>query len=215
MSGMAKPAEDFWLAGSNEKTLNAYRLRAQNYVERTTPEISGAARVFLDDACRGLPRDARCLEIGAAFGRDAEFLRAKGFAVECVDAVEAFVEILRAKNFDAKLFNLLTDQFSRQYDLIYANAVLLHFTVDEFALALAKCRRALEPGGRFAFSLKAGEGEIWSDAKLDAPRFFRLWRGDQLPQFLRSAGFGDWDIVEAHTERAHADWIYAIARAPA
>lgn len=199
--------------GSNDATLDAYRRRAQIYVERTTPDISGAARVFLEDACRGLSPEARCLEIGAAFGRDAEFLRAKGFGVECADAVEAFVEMLRAKNFDAKRFNLLTDEFCGQYDLIYANAVLLHFTVDEFVRTLEKIFRALKPGGRFAFSLKAGEGEFWSQAKLDAPRFFHLWRGDQLPQFLRGAGFADWDMVEARTERDHAEWIYVIARA--
>ena len=45
--------------GSNDATLDAYRRRAQIYVERTTPDISGAARVFLEDACRGLSPDAR------------------------------------------------------------------------------------------------------------------------------------------------------------
>lgn len=199
---------------ANQATLDAYRDHVEAYVAGTGAEIAGAARHFIEAACRDLAPAARCLEIGAAFGRDAEFFRSLGFELECVDAVEGFVAMLRAKNFDARLFNLLTDEFGAAYDLIFANAVLLHFTRAECAFALAKIARALKPGGRFAFSLKAGEGEAWSNAKLGAPRFFCFWRPQALSEYLRAAGFANWDMVEARDEGTQGEWLYVMARAP-
>jgi SAM-dependent methyltransferase len=201
------------MAGSNEETLKSYEARVQAYVEGTAAAVAGAAKDWMDALLADLPIDARVFELGAAFGRDAEYIRSKGFRIACADAVPGFVAILRAKGFSAHVFNVLTDPLDETFDLIFANAVLLHFTADEFAAALAKLRGALAPGGRLAFSLKKGRGEEWSEAKLGAPRFFRYWLAEDLPPFLRAAGFVSWDIGEARTARAHADWLFVTARA--
>ena len=100
---------------------------------------------------------------------------------------------------------------ARDYDLILANAVLLHFSRGEFRAVLGKMAGALKPGGRFAFSLKQGEGEHWSTMKLNAPRYFCYWQPEHLPPLLREAGFDRWDVSVVKTQRQHAEWIYAIA----
>ena len=96
------------------------------------------------------------------------------------------------------------------FDLILANAVLLHFDRAQLPRVLVKAT-ALNPAGRLAFSLKGGDGEGWSSAKLGAPRYFCYWRAQRIAALLDAAGFARWSIVEAHMNRADADWIYVDA----
>jgi len=202
------------MSGANEQTLRAYDENVRAYVEGTAQAVSGAPQAWMDRALDGLAPDARIIEIGSAFGRDAAYLASKGFGVECTDASAGFVAELCSRGFHARLFNLLADPFEGAYDLILANAVLLHFDRAQFAFALAKAQAALNPGGRLAFSLKGGAGEGWSSAKIGAPRYFCYWRAEQLPPLLRDAGFAGWALEAAQTNRAHADWLFTIATAP-
>jgi len=198
---------------SNNATLRTYSDHVQDYIDGTAQSVSGATKDWIDTALTGLPVTARILELGSAFGRDAAYIASRGFAPDCTDAVPEFVDRLRAAGHKARRFNALTDPLEPSYDLIFANAVLLHFTRDEFAFVLGKMLRALAPGGRFAFSLKRGQGESWSSAKVGAPRFFCYWEPEPLGAALEAAGFASWTIDEARTGRAHPDWLYVIARA--
>jgi len=200
------------MSETNSTTLLAYEQRAQAYIDGTSHELAPATRDWIDAAIHGLPNDARILEIGSGFGRDAAYVIASGYRVECSDAAESFVRQLQSRGFAARKLNLLTHAIGGGYDLILGNAVLLHFTSAEFSFALEKLRTALADGGRLAISLKNGEGEEWSVSKIGAPRFFHYWRALSLRQALEAANFHDISIVEATTDRAHADWLYAIAR---
>ena len=95
--------------------------------------------------------------------------------------------------------------------MILANAVLLHFNKAELASVLGKLLRSLRKGGRLAFSLKRGEGEVWSAAKIGAPRFFCYWEQAELEPYLGNAGFAQWTIGEALAGRADAEWLFVIA----
>jgi len=202
------------MSGSNAGTLQSYQDHVQDYIDGTSQTVSGAAGSWIDAALSGLPTTARLFELGSAFGRDAAYMAAKGYAVDCSDAVPAFVASLTARGLSARVFNLLTDELTDSYDLVLANAVLLHFTRDEFLFALKAVCRSLTAGGRFAFSLKRGQGEEWSSAKLGAPRFFCYWQPEQLEPLLAEAGFSSWTVETAVTQRAHADWLFVIAVAP-
>jgi len=198
---------------SNCETLRSYEGRVQEYIDGTAQTVSGAAKDWIDAALSGLPAEARLIELGSAFGRDAAYVAAKGFTVECTDAVPGFVSQLQARGFAARLFNVLTDDLGDRHDLILANAVLLHFNRSEFSFVLKKLVRSLKRGGRFAFSLKRGQGESWSSEKIGAPRYFCYWEREDLEPLLRDAGFAGWTIDAARTNRAHADWLFVIARA--
>lgn len=200
------------MSEANRKTLHSYEQHAAEYVAGTTSEVNGASKDWIDAALLDLPATARLVEIGSAFGRDAAYIAARGFQVECTDAAESFVVELQKRGFAARRFDVLAERLEPGADLILANAVLHHFGREDFVTILGQLGAALQPGGRLAFSLKRGPGEEWSDAKLGAPRFFCYWEPEQLPPLLRAAGFASWTIDTAKTGRAHADWLYVIAR---
>lgn len=200
------------MTGSNARTLLSYDQRVEAYVDGTSQEVSGPAKQWLDEALHGLDKEARLLELGSAFGRDAAYIQALGYSLECTDAVPGFVELLTQRGYQASLLNLLIDDLVGPYDLIIANAVLLHFNHGEFSLVLAKIKAALGSSGRFAFSLKAGQGEGWSNEKIGAPRYFCYWTPKSLEPLLKEAGYANWRIDQAQTTRAHADWLFVIAQ---
>ena len=196
---------------TNFQTLQSYEGHVEEYVSGTADAVSGASKDWIDAALHGLPVNSAILELGSAFGRDAAYIEQQGYTVECSDAAQGFVEHLQRNGFRARLLNVLTGPVPEGWDLILANAVFLHFTRPEFQAALAKMAKALKPQGRLAFSLKQGDGEEWSNAKLNAPRYFCYWQPEALPPLLRQAGFSRWDIKAVATSRKHADWIYVIA----
>lgn len=93
---------------------------------------------------------------------------------------------------------------------MFANAVLLHLTASQLDDVLAKTARAVGPGGLFAFTVKEGDGEEWSMAKLDAPRFFRYWRERPLRDRLEATG---WQPTEVkHVQGRTEPWLFVICR---
>ena len=116
-------------------------------------------------------------------------MRAKNFFVQTSDAVPAFVDHLKNEGEDAFLFNLLTDQFKEDYTMVFANAVMPHFSEDETMIALRKVHNALNAGGIFAFSVKQGQGEEWITEKFDARRYVKYWQSDEIYSLVREVGF--------------------------
>lgn len=86
-----------------------------------------------------------------------------------------------------------------------ANAVLLHFTADETRKVIQKVYSALNDNGVFAFSVKKGTGEVWSNEKLDAPRYFNYWDEADLVYVTLLAGFKELSI------KVTENWIFVTA----
>lgn len=198
------------MSETNSKTIESYNGHVQEYIDGTPQEVSGVVKEWLDKSLTGLPLDAHILEFGSAFGRDAVYLQDKGYTVECTDATPSFVELLQQKGFNARQLNAITDDLPQGLDLVLANAVLLHFTREETAQVLRKVHTSLSDGGRFAFTLKEGDGDTWSDAKLGVPRFFCYWTEEQISQYLADAGFNNVDVT-GDAETKNATWLQVIA----
>ena len=195
----------------NKKTLEAYEQGVEQYNAAAIP-ISGSLKDWIDASLKLLPANAHILELGSAHGRDADYIEAKGFKVDRTDAAQAFVDYLKSLNKDARLLNALTDNYGGPYDMVYANAVLLHFTPEQAASVLEKVHNALKPSGLFSFSVKIGDGFAWSKAKLNAPRYFTYWQEQPLKELVANAHF---DIIywqEAKTGHTSEDWYHIIAR---
>ena len=200
------------MSSVNQKTLLTYENRYQAYIENTVPEVSGGLKAWLDEALEGLPFDAKIMEIGSGDGRDASYIEGLGYDVECTDAAQAFVNVLLDKGFNAHLHNAILDPIIGSFDLIFANAVLVHFTREETILVTSKVQTALKPRGRFAFSLKKGRGERWTTDKIDAPRFYQFWTRKRVEQLLKNTGFSYWTIGEDSSGRGGSDeWLQVIA----
>ena len=194
----------------NQQTIQSYEAHVQEYIDGTPHDVSGALKDWIDEAVSGLSEDADVLEFGSAFGRDAAYLQSLGYKVECSDAAQNFVDLLKQGGFNARKLNAITDELGQRYDVVLANAVLLHFTRDEAKSVLTKVYASLKDNGRFAFTLKQGDGDKWTDDKLGAPRYFCFWRAAQIRQLVQDAGFG---AVKVNGDRAsgHATWLQIIA----
>ena len=196
---------------ANERTLQAYEQHIKEYIDGTPQEVSGGVKEWIDRMLEDLPKDAKIIEIGSAFGRDAKYIEQQGYVVERTDATHGFVELLQEDGYDAKDFNLITDNFEGQYDVAFADAVLLHFTRQELELSVAKVNSVLVQSGQFVFSLKQGEGEVWTEDKLNAPRFFRYWTEPQIREVLERLGFAEVEVTNRELGNNSPKWLHIIA----
>lgn len=198
------------MSETNNTTVESYNAHIQEYIDGTPHEVTGAVKDWLDGSLADVPKDARILEFGSAFGRDAEYLAGLGYTVECTDATPAFVDLLQQKGFDARVLNAITDELPQGLDFVLANAVLLHFTRDEAVLVIKKVFDALNTNGRFAFTLlQSTKDNTWDD-RLGAPRFFCYWTEPHIRAVLESTGFG---VVEISGDKAtaNATWLQIVA----
>lgn len=195
----------------NSRTLQSYQDKTQEYINGTPP-VDDNLKAWIDDCLKLIPADGKILEVGSGFGRDAEYIRQKGFDIECSDAVPNFVELLQQKGFNARLLNLLTDELGNGYDMVFADAVLLHFSPEEAAKVTKKVHEALNDDGIFALRMKKGNGAVWTDAKLGEPRYFYYWQPEELRKMLADCGFEWLGMAENHTEQNNDEWMGIIAR---
>ena len=200
------------MSESNKRTLLAYENHIIDYIDGTPQEVTGDVKAWIDESLKDLPNTARILEVGSALGRDADYIEAQGYEVDRSDATVGFVEYLKQQGHDVKVLNIIEGEIDEQYDLIIANAVLLHFTREETATVIKKICESLNSGGIFSFSIKHGEGEEWSEAKLSAPRYFCYWDKDLIGEVLKHAGFGEISYVSGSADQSNAKWIHIIAK---
>ena len=202
------------MSNDNQITLKSYAEKFREYDANSSQKVTGATKDWIDRILARFPKNANVFEIGTAHARDARYIASKGYYLMCSDAIDGFVDDIHRKGFEAVKFNVLSDEFAQQFDIIIANAVMPHFNDGEFDVALKKINDALNPGGVFAFTFKAGVGSEWHSEKIDAPRFFRYWTKQELNDRLRDQGLHSFELTEAQTERAHAEWIYLIVDKP-
>jgi len=198
---------------SNRQTIDTYNLAISKYIDASPQSISRELRAWIDENLSHLNTDAKILEIGSGFGRDAEYMASHGYIVEMTDASQSFVDHLKDNGHTAQLLNIITDEIDSGYDMIFADAVFLHFTEPELISVLAKTYQALKDGGRLAFTLKVGDGEETTTRKMDAPRYFHYWQQPQIETLLFAAGFSEVYIKSDNDFRGvdKPDWLYVNA----
>lgn len=197
---------------SNKKTLESYESGVNEYIQHAPNKRGGVVENWIDKSLETLSKDAKILEVGSAYGRDAKIIEEKGFCVEKTDATEGFVEILKREDSNSRIFNILSDQIEDRYDLIIANAVFLHFTDEEVKNAAVKSYNALNLNGVLAITLKQGEGEAWQSNKGMAPRFFNFWSEEAITELFRQVGFDSVETWVDASDGSGTAWIMVIAR---
>jgi SAM-dependent methyltransferase len=190
--------------GANEVTVDTYEQMAERFRESIPREPNENLISLVDEA---LPSGGFILELGSATGRDAAELERRGHRVRRTDVAGAFVEMLRADGFEADRLNALTDDFGGPYDLVFADAVFLHFDPDQLATVLGK---AAEAAPLLAFSTREGSGAEWSTRYLDLPRHFTLWQEQPLRDLLERTG---WNVLRLNRGQTRAGgWFHILAR---
>ena len=191
-------------------TLRTYEEAAEDYRRHRRNEVPPPVRALIERVVALVPPGARCLEIGSGPGLEAEFLEERGVRVTRTDATAAFVEMMREDGHDAFRLDIRTDELGGAWQLVWANAVFLHLTRPEFAAALRKVHAALAAGGRFAFTVKEGDGDEWHTRKLGLPRHFTYWREPELRAALDATG---WRVEHLDQVAGEVDdWLYVISR---
>nr|WP_281360647.1 GNAT family N-acetyltransferase [Curtobacterium albidum] len=204
-----------------ERTLLAYERGADRYAERTDDHRAG----LVDDLLALVPAGSHVLELGSGPGRDADALEAAGLRVDRTDGAAAFVDRLRAAGHDARLLDVRDDDGPRDaggvltlwggpYDAVFANAVLLHVDRDDTGPVLDRACRAVRPGGVLAATVKRGDGDGWSDRKLDDPRWFTYWTEDALAAVVTAAGWRGVTVRETTRPGADERWLTVTAHRP-
>lgn len=193
---------------TNAQTLRSYELGAEVYWQKTRADRAQCLIDFMDRAVADLALGSEVLELGSGPGRDAVLLENRGMRVRRTDATMAFVAMMRADGYRAEVLDVLKDDPAGPYDLVYASAVLLHLSRAELASVLVKVRHALRPGGRLACTFKQGNGEAWSNAKLDLPRHYTYWQAGPLRALFEAAG---WRLIEVRPEQLSEAWLMVLA----
>ena len=206
----------------NNTTLQSYGEHLQEYIDGTPQEVNGYVKYWLDTALGYVSKEGVILELGSAFGRDAAYIeKEKGYQVQRSDAIVGFVDILHRQGHNAKIINAITDELGSGYSMVFANAVLLHFTSEETKVVLSKIHRSLTESGVLAFTVKQGQGSEWSEDKLGAPRFFNYWTLEAVDNLLSETGFkpliiaDDNTLIIADDNISHpktVKWIYVITQ---
>lgn len=191
-----------------DATLRAYEQEAERYAAAFAPGVSPNVAALLDAMVGRLSVGSRVLELGSGPGLEAVYLEDRGLVVDRTDATDAFVQRLRAQGHEARLLDVRIDDFGGPYDAVLANAVLLHLDRAQARLALARCLDAVRGGGLLALTLKHGDGESWSVAKLGAPRWFVYWRSDDLRDLVSDVG---WRRVELRKVQGRTEpWLHVL-----
>lgn len=191
-------------------TLASYEQGVETYLHGSRPAPVAAYQEFLSSVVALLPPNPEMLELGSGPGHDALFFEANGVRVQRTDGVKAFVERLRSSGHQAELLDLTTDEFGGPYDIVFANAVLLHLTPLQLDDALAKATRAVGPTGFLAFTLKEGDGEAWTTEKIDLPRYFTYWREPAIRTRLTAIGWKPLSVQ--HVQGRIEPWLYLVCQ---
>lgn len=197
---------------ANKKTIESYEVSINQYIQNTPNNRGAVIEGWIDESIKDLNLDSKILEIGSAYGRDAKYIEDKGFHVEKTDATQGFVDILVEKDTTSYSLNIVTDQLNDTYDLVIANAVLLHLNNKETVEASKKIFNALNTDGTFALTLKQGEGEAWQNNKGMTQRFFNYWYKEDIVELLSNIGFVDINAWVDETDSPNATWIMIVAK---
>lgn len=174
---------------NQENTLKTYQDNFEKYFTETPSVVSGDFKEFFDLTISLLPENAKILEIGSGTGRDADYFESHGLTIKRTDVVSSFIEYQRNNGKTITPLNILTDEIEGKWDLVFANAVLLHFNAEQFSVILKKIASALNPNGIIAFTVKTGGDEEWSVHKMESPRFFKYWNMEELRTAVEGCGF--------------------------
>lgn len=196
---------------SNKKTnqditIATYEKMAQNYVNLTSSKVSGVFKDYIDDFLSRVPKNAKILEIGSATGRDADYIEEHGYHVTRTDVAESFIKYQKGLGKEIEKFDAIDGDLDKQFDLIIATAVLLHFNHEQFSKALENIKRHMSKEGLFAFAVKEGEGEEFTSAKMGQPRYFLYWKTEDLQKELVDHGFNILKIINTPDKK----WIHCI-----
>ncbi len=202
-----------FMSNHNDITLAGYNASVLKYIETSPQVVSPDLKTWINKNLRKLGKNPDILEIGSGSGKDAEYFASQGFNMQLTDASQGFVDYLNSRGMNARLLNALSDDLGKNHDMVFADAVFLHFTTAQLNKVLLKVFGSLKINGRVAFSLKIGSGDEITDRKLDVPRYFCYWDSEDITRLLNETGFTQIEIdsVDDYRGKDRNGWLLVDA----
>lgn len=179
-------------ANLNKATIVVYDQNAQLYIDKTPPIHQPHHKQMLqwiDTSLELLPKNGQILEVGSGIARDARYMRGQGYHVQLSDASISLWRELKKLGENPLFLNALEDTLPVGFDMIFANAVVPHFTPNDVQNFLSKAYSTLKSGGVLAFNVKKGNGDKWINEKFTQKRYSHYWQYDDIINEVNKAGF--------------------------
>jgi len=203
---------------TDRDTVRSYDAAAAEYAAEAAAMPKWVAKE-IDAFVTELGGSGRVLEIGSGGGRDALELEKRGICVRRTDVSSGFVELLRARGFEADLLDPLTEDLADPrhpgmlYDGVWACACLIHVARQDFGTVLGRLAEATRTGGRLHASVREGDDEDVSEhGSAAAPRRYAetFWHESALWSALADAG---WIVSEVRRYIGRPDDRWLSVRA--
>jgi hypothetical protein len=177
-------------AEAKRVTIESYDKHIDEYIAKDERDVRTLAywpgvQFFLDS----LERGAVIFEVGSGAGSDAQRIEGQGFRVQRSDVASQFLKRLGDRGFGTLRYDVLDAPTPQKYSAIFANAVLLHLTLDQFRIAARNLFLSLDQKGMLCVGMKLGDFEGWREKGLAGKRYFRFWDKAELENELTKVGF--------------------------
>ena len=171
-------------------TIESYNKHIDEYAGKDARDIRTltywpGVQFFLNN----LEQGEEIFEVGSGTGSDALRIEEQGFSVQRSDVSEKFIERLEEQGYKASRYDVLDGPTSQTYSAVFANAVLLHLTLDQFRIAVRNLLLSLNRNGILCIGMKLGDFEGWREKGLSGKRYFKFWDMVELEKELIKAGF--------------------------
>ncbi len=175
--------------------------------------------------CKGLPDDAKILDIGCGDGFHLDLLKRygnKNWTAEGIDLSERAAAVAARKNIKVHVGTVEEIALpENSYDLAFMIQTIEH--VEKPDEVLAGARRLLKPGGRLVIvtdntgspDFKVFSGSYWGGYHF--PRHWNLFDRNSLTKLAEKTGF---EVADLTTAVSPVNWVYSVhnalvdARAP-
>ena len=189
-------------------TIPFYDNNSQDFFERT--KTINLTELY-DTLAKFIPETAHILDAGCGSGRDSKAFLERGYTVSAFDASQEMVKIASdytGLNIQQMTFSEM--DYQSDFDVVWANASLLHLPYLRLPQAFENIIRALKRNGIFYASFKIGEGENVADDGRHFTYFDETHMRDfvaQFPELLIE------EIIQTEDSRPNRpDWLNVYMR---
>lgn len=167
-----------------------------------------------------LPVGASILDVGCGAGVKTRYLAKKGFNVTGIDFSEKMIEIAKRESPEipfevADLYEI--DKYSKTFDGVFAQAVLLHIPKEKIREVLAKLKAKVNPGGLLYVAVKGirddGIEEVVkkeNDYGYEYERFFSFFNLQELENYFKELNLEL--IWKSEATSGRADWLQIVGK---
>ena len=198
------PESDIW----QKKTVKTYEDNLAAYLDKTPEKPTWEMKERLDTLLTYSFPGASILEFGTWTWRDADYFQSLGYTVQRSDIATSFLVYNTQREQEIISLDLLEYRHDWVYDILFANAVFLHFTPPQLEKILGSIKKNLLVGWILGCSFKKWIWEELSTEKMPSPRYFKYRQEDELAVVFGDQGYTIVDMTTTGDDK----WIHLIAK---